>query len=198
MLRSGRRFRKPCDDLLEAAHAARAEIEGFWGARIGIAIDRQVQHLEGRQADAWAAARDRRIAEPGIDIACGPLAVADRDGDGLFPGNHIAAGENARMAGHHVGADHDRAVRSELDAGQLAQKAAVGLLAERKHDRVGLERLEPSRGMGPALGIEFHHLDREVRADDFLDRRQPLDLEPSSTASSASKACAGMWARSRR
>ena len=40
-------------------------------------------------------------------------------------------------AGHHVGADLDRAVRRELEPGHAAQKAAVGLLAERQHHRVG-------------------------------------------------------------
>ena len=48
---------------------------------------------------------------------------------------------------------------------------------EVQHDRIGREGLEPAGGLRPPLGVELHCLHGELRADDLLDRGQPLDLD---------------------
>ena len=93
----------------------------------------------------------------------------------------------------------NRAVGAERRGRALAQEAAFRLLAQRQHDRVGRQRFE--------LSGRLRH-DRRRRASIIstvssgptisLMVVSHLILMPSSTASSASKACAGMCARSRR
>src|SRR3546814_12513544 len=96
-----------------------------------------------------------------MEMAGRKVSVAARDGARARARNHVAASENAGMAGHHVRADDHRAVRLELDARHSLQEAAVGLLAERQHHRVSLERLELAGRLWPASRIEFHDLDRQ-------------------------------------
>ena len=83
--------------------------------------------------------------------------------------------------------------------GHAAQEAAVGLLAERQHDGVGLEGLELARSAAavPSASSSISSTVRSVPAISLM-LVSHLILTPSSIASSASKACAGMCARSRR
>jgi hypothetical protein len=60
-------------------------------------------------------------------MVCGPLAVADRGGDGPFGGDHVAAREHAGMRGHHVRTDRHDPV-DQLHAGQRVDHAAVDVL----------------------------------------------------------------------
>ena len=65
------------------------------------------------------------------------LAMADRDGHAPLRRHHVAAGENAGGAGHHVRPDGHRAVRADVDPRHAAEEAAFGVLAERQHHRIG-------------------------------------------------------------
>ena len=95
--------------------------------------------------------------------------MADADGDGPLVGHHVAAGEDARVAGHHVRADLDDAV-VDLDAGHAVEQREVGLLAEREHERVGLELLELAGRLREAGLVELHLLDHELALVGLLDR----------------------------
>ena len=128
----------------------------------------------------------------------GRRAVADRDRHRALGGHHVAAGEDARVAGHQVRADlHDAVV--DLDARHAVEQRQVGLLAEREHERVGLELLElAGRLREPGL-VELHLLEHEPPASACADRREPLaSATPSSSASSTSESCAGIRSRVRR
>ena len=57
------------------------------------------------------------------------------------------------MAGHHVAVDHHR-VPLELDARHRAQEVAVGILAEREHDGVGLQRFDLAGRLRAAVVVE--------------------------------------------
>src|SRR4029077_12528095 len=48
--------------------------------------------------------------QPRIDMPRGLLAVTDCDRDGALGGHHVAAREDARTTGHHVGTDLNHAV----------------------------------------------------------------------------------------
>ena len=78
-------------------------------ARLGVAVDRQVQHIEGddrrplRRGDIVG-------AQPGVDPPRGGLPVADRRRDGPGARRHVAAGENPGMTGHHLLIEGERAV----------------------------------------------------------------------------------------
>ena len=115
-------------------------------------------------------------AQPAVDVPRRQLAVADRDGDGALARHHVAAGEDAGRAGHHVGPDDHRAVGFHVDARHAAQEAAVGLLAERQHHRVGLQRLELAGRHRAAVGRDVHALDRQRAAGEILDGGEPADL----------------------
>src|SRR3974390_3856453 len=54
--------------------------------------------------------RQHRSAQPRVDIARCLLALAYRDRDGALGGHHVAAGEDAGVAGHHVRSDLHHAV----------------------------------------------------------------------------------------
>jgi GTP cyclohydrolase I/GTP cyclohydrolase-4 len=49
------------------------------------------------------------------------------------------------------------------------------VLAERQHDRIGVERLEDAGWARVALLVELHLLDRQGAVADLLDGREPLD-----------------------
>src|SRR5579862_385382 len=97
---AGRRLRQAGDDLLEAADALRGG-QGLLRAGIGVAVDRQLQHVEGHSR-MLRRLPEALAAEPGVDMPRGTFAVADRNGDRLLTGHHVSAGEDSRMAGHHV------------------------------------------------------------------------------------------------
>ena len=118
--------------------------------------------------------RQARTAQPRVHVPGCAFALSHRDGDRSLAGHHIPTSENSGVTGHHVRADLDGPVRSEFDVRHLTQEFAVALLTQRQHDRIRLERLEASRGLRPPLGIELHHLNDEIRANDLLDRGQPL------------------------
>ena len=61
--------------------------------------------------------------------------------------------------------------------GNARRKAAFRLLPERQHDRVRLKRFESSRWLRPAVSVELHHFDGEIRPGDFFDAGQPLDSD---------------------
>ena len=105
----------------------------------------------------------RRIdgaAQPGVDMTRRLLAVADRHRDGALRGDHVAAGEDAGMAGHHVGGDLHHAVL-DLQSGHAVEQRQIDVLAEREHQRVGLQRLEFAGRLREALLVELHLLDGE-------------------------------------
>ena len=135
--------------------------------------------MEIREADNRMLRRRliRHVPQPGIDITCGPFALAGRDGDGLFARHHVAAGENPRMPGHHIRTNNDRAIRREGDTGHLPEKSAIGLLAERQHNRICLERFKLPGRLRLAVRIQCHHLNGEVGAGDLFDRTQPFDFD---------------------
>ena len=103
--------------------------------------------------------------------------MADRHRDGALARHHVAAGEDSGGAGHHVGSNDHRAVAVERDAGRRAQEAAVGVLAERQHHRVGLQGFELAGRLREAVRAELHHLHRQRAFGDILDGGQPLDLD---------------------
>ncbi len=99
------------------------------------------------------------LAQPGVDVAGGLLAVADADGDGALARHHVAAREDARGSGLERRRHLDGPVALDLDARHLAQERGVGLLAERQDHGVGGERLEPPGRLREARLVELHHLD---------------------------------------
>ena len=99
------------------------------------------------------------------------------DRDAAHARHHVAAGEEARPVGHERGRHLDDAVPGDLDPGDAPQELGIGLLAERKHDGVGGERLVPSRRLRAAVGVELHHLDLELGAVERGDRPQPVDAD---------------------
>ncbi len=62
------------------------------------------------------------------------------------------------------GATTTPAVAVKGDLRNLLEEAAVGILTERQHQRVGLQRLELSGRLGVTALIDAHHLDREISA----------------------------------
>src|SRR5215813_10976064 len=94
------------DHLLEGRAAAR-EIESRPHRLGSIRIVPVVELVEAREL-----VLGRRgilgAAQPRIDVARRLLAVADGDRHGALARHHVAAGEDAGTAGHHVGGDlHD-------------------------------------------------------------------------------------------
>ena len=100
--------------------------------------------------------------------------MADADRDGALVGHHVAAGEHAGAAGHHPLVDLHDAV-GDLQPGDAVEQREVGLLAEREHDRVGLELLELAGRLREAALVELHPLDHDPALAGALDRREPLD-----------------------
>ena len=86
----------------------------------------------------------------------------------------------------------------DLEARYAVEQREIDVLAEREHDRVGLERLELAGRLREALLVELHPLDRQPPARRCLIVDSHLALTPSSSASSTSKSCAGIRSRVRR
>ena len=61
----------------------------------------------------------------------------------------------------------------DLDARHAVEQDEIGLLAEREHERVGLELLELAGRLREAGLVELHPLDHELALVGVLDRRQP-------------------------
>ena len=112
-------------------------------------------------------------AQPRVDVAGGLLAVADGDRDRALGRDHVAAGEDAGVAGHHVRPDLDDPVL-DLEARDAVEEREVGLLAEREDERVGLELLELAGRLREARLVELHALDDQLAAVGLLDRGEPL------------------------
>jgi hypothetical protein len=72
-------LRKAADDLLETPHALDRS-QGFLRARIGIAINRQMKHVERHKLvpSQWLIPL---ATKPGVNMAGCVFPVADRDGD---------------------------------------------------------------------------------------------------------------------
>ena len=62
----------------------------------------------------------------------------------------------------------------DLEAGHAVEQREVGLLAEREHERVGLELLELAGRLREAGLVELHPLEHELALVGLLDRREPL------------------------
>src|SRR5512147_2540717 len=77
-----------------------------------------------RRFDVILAAQER------VDVARRLLAVTDADRHRPLRGHHVAAGEQAGAAGHHLRRHDHRAVILELDARNVAEERRVGVLAE--------------------------------------------------------------------
>ena len=67
---------------------------------------------------------------------------------------------------------HDAVV--DLDPGHAVEQREVGLLAEREHERVGLELLELAGRLREAGLVELHLLEHELAVVGLLDGREPL------------------------
>ena len=115
-------------------------------------------------------------------------------------GHHVAAGEDARVPGHHVRSPTFTTPSCDRRARHAVQEREVDVLAERQHQGVGLERLELAGGLREALLVELHLLDGDRAARrPALDGREPLDqhallerlLRPRSRAPASSRACGG-------
>ncbi len=99
--------------------------------------------------------------------------MARGDRDRPLRRNHVAAGEDAWVARHHVRADpHDPVLA--LEPGHAVEQRQVGLLAQREHEGVRLELLELARGLREAGLVERHPLDDELAPVRALDGREPL------------------------
>ena len=59
-------------------------------------------------------------------------------------------------------------------AGNPVEQREVGVLAQRQHQRVGLELLELAGGLGEAGLVELHLLDHQLALVGVLDRGEPL------------------------
>ena len=59
------------------------------------------------------------------------------------------------------------------DVGCPVQEGQVGVLAERQHQRVGVEFLDLTGGHRQPLVVELHLLDHQVAAVDPVDHREP-------------------------
>ena len=113
-------------------------------------------------------------AQPGVDVARRLLAVADADGDGALGRHHVAAGEDALVAGHHPRVDLDHDAVLDLEARHAVEQRQVGLLAEREHERVGRELLELAGRLRKAGLVELHLLEQQSALVGVLDRGEPL------------------------
>jgi hypothetical protein len=98
--------------------------------------------------------------QPGVDRARRALAVTDRAGDGAFRRDHVAAGEDPRVAGLEVGPHPDDAVL-DLDPRHAVEEREVGLLPEREHERVRAKLLELAGRLREAVLVELHALQDE-------------------------------------
>jgi hypothetical protein len=103
------------------------------------------------------------------------LAVADGDRDGALARHHVAAGEDARMAGHHAGIDRDRTV-VESQSRHHGEQPQVDVLAQRQHQRIGLDGLELAGRLREAGFIQRHLLHHQRCLAGFLDGGEPLHL----------------------
>src|SRR5271165_4360065 len=152
---------KPAHDLLEILNPAHRLEHGPDGRRRVLVIP-GVEPVEARER-VLVRRRKSAAVQIGVDAARGLLAVADGDGDGALRGRHVAAGEDAPAARHHVRPDLDDAVLDH-DARRSFEQGQIDVLAERQHQRVGLERLELAGRLRKAGFIELHLLDRHRAA----------------------------------
>src|SRR5690606_7341878 len=113
--------------------------------------------------------------QPGVDVASGLLAVSDADRDGPLARDRVAAGEDPGCPGHQRRRVDLDDVPVELDSRHARKEPGVTLLTEREYDGVGLERLELSGRLRPAVLIELLDLDGQVTLSHLGDRAQPVD-----------------------
>ena len=59
--------------------------------------------------------------------------------------------------------------------GKRPQESAIGLLPQREHNRIGLERFVLAGGLRTALSVEIHNFYRKTASGDLFDTGQPLD-----------------------
>src|SRR5207248_9547618 len=93
--------------------------------------------------------------QPGVDVPRGFLAMADPHRDRALRRNHVATGEDPRMARHHVACYLDRAVL-DGEPGDTVEERKIDVLTERQHQRIGLERLKLARRLRKARRSEEH------------------------------------------
>src|SRR5271166_524126 len=170
------RLREARDDLLETAYPVDCG-PGLLRARVGIAVDGQMKHLECHKR-VLHGLLIALAAQPRIDMPRRVFTVADRDRDRPLARNHVPAGEDPRMARHHVRPHLYDTILGEFDTGHLPEKSAIRLLPNGQYDCIGLERLESPCWLRSPVGIKLHHFDRKLWADNLLDGSQPLDLDP--------------------
>ena len=102
--------------------------------------------------------------------------MADRVGDAALGGHHVAAGEEARPARHHALVHLHGAVALHHHTLDAAEKAGIGILAQRQDEIVGLDVLKRASAARLAVGVERHHLDGELALVEPCDGPQPVDL----------------------
>ena len=78
------------------------------------------------------------------------------------------------------------------------EQPEVGLLAERQHERIGLELLELARSAAGTHLVERHLLEHGRPSSACLTVDSHLTSTPSASASCSSESCAGMRSRVRR
>ena len=101
--------------------------------------------------------------------------MAGGHGHGALARHQVAAGENAGCAGHQVGVDGHAAITLEHDAIEGVQEAAVGLLAERQHHGVGLQRFELAGRLRLAVGAQHHGFKLQRARVDLVNAAEPFD-----------------------
>ena len=88
-------------------------------------------------------------------------------------GHHVAAGEDARCPVIMFGPTFTTP-SLDFEARHAVEQRQIDVLAEREHQRVGLDRLELAGGLRETLLVERHLLDRDRAFLGLLDRREPL------------------------
>src|SRR5665213_2208091 len=135
------------------------------GRTLRIGIDRKMQTGIINYRVAFGAL-GVATPQPCIDVAGSLLAVACGDSDRSFGGHHVAAGEDAGTTCHHVRSNHHGAIRVVDYLPDLMKKAAVGVLAEGEHNRIGAQRLKFAGRLGAAAFVDAHLLDRLIASVD--------------------------------
>ena len=101
----------------------------------------------------------------------GFLAVTYANRHGALGGNHVAAGENSRMAGHHVGSDLHRAIL-DLETRNAVEQRKIHVLPSASTSESASSVSNSPVGCGKPL-VERHFFDRQRRrVGNVLDRRQ--------------------------
>jgi hypothetical protein len=112
-------------------------------------------------------------AQPGVDVARRLLAVADGDRHGALPGTMSPP---AKMPAWPVIMPASTWTDAVVDSQSrhAGEQAEVDVLAQRQHQRVGLDGLELAGRLREAVLVERHLLHHQGRLAGLLDGGEPL------------------------